>query len=176
MRTSPIRLDEDVRRVLRRDRWSIVVVGVITGFATTVRFGARSDLPAHLVFVLIASVLVVCDVRLMRLPDAFTLPGYPLLAVLLAIPLDAGAYPRALLAMITTSACHLLLALPRGGMGMGDVKVAGLVGLILGWSSWVALARALVPAYLCAALYLFGRRAVARAASGTAIAFEPFLL
>ncbi|MFI1379927.1 hypothetical protein [Embleya sp. NPDC020886] len=48
--------------------------------------------------------------------------------------------------------------------------------MILGWSSWGALVRALVLAYLCAALYLLGRRAVARAASGTAIAFGPFLL
>jgi leader peptidase (prepilin peptidase) / N-methyltransferase len=124
----------------------------------------------------LVSVLVVCDARLLRLPDALTLPAYPLLAALLVVPLDWSAYTRALVAMAGTFVVHFLLALSVGGIGFGDAKAAGLVGLVLGWLSWTTLAQGLAVAYLCAGAYAIVLVASRRAERESVVPFGPFLL
>ncbi|MET7297514.1 A24 family peptidase [Embleya sp. NPDC005575] len=176
MRISPIHLDEDTAGVLRRDLPVIAGTFVLTGGAMVWRVGLQAVLPAFLAFALLASALVVCDARLMRLPDPLTLPGYPLLAALLLIPLDGDAYVRALLAMAAAYALHLVLALCGVGIGLGDAKTAGLVGLVLGWLSWAALVQALVLAYVCVGLYAIGLAVSRRAGRGSVVPFGPFLL
>ncbi|WP_406280857.1 prepilin peptidase [Embleya sp. NBC_00896] len=176
MRISPVHLDEDTAGVLRRDRLVIAAGFALAGGVTVWRIGAHPVLPAFLGFALLASALVVCDARLMRLPDPLTLPSYPLLAALLVIPLDWDAYTRALLAMAATFAAHFLLALFVGGIGLGDAKAAGLVGLVLGWLSWAALAQGLVLAYVCVGLYAIGLAVSRRAQRGSVVPFGPFLL
>jgi leader peptidase (prepilin peptidase)/N-methyltransferase len=71
--------------------------------------------------------------------------------------------------------CALALAHPKG-MGFGDVKLAGLVGAMLGWLSYPAL---LVGAF--AAFLLGGVAGIAVLASGrgtgkTPVPFGPFML
>ncbi|MYW05837.1 prepilin peptidase [Streptomyces sp. SID3343] len=176
MRISPIHLDEDTAGVLRRDR---VVIGA--GFAVGAglfvwRVGVHAVLPALLVFALLAAALVVCDVRLTRLPDPLTLPAYPLLAALLAIPLDGAAYVRALIAAAAMFVGHFLLALFVGGIGLGDAKAAGPVGMVLGWVSWAALVQAMVIAYVCVGVYAIGLAVARRATRGSVVPFGPFLL
>ncbi len=82
------------------------------------------------------------DVR--RLPDSIVLPSY-VVSVLLLMP--AGAVTgewwvatRSLLGMVALWTIYFLLALayPKG-MGFGDVKLAGVLGLYLGWLGWDAL-------------------------------------
>ncbi|MFE2865185.1 prepilin peptidase [Embleya sp. NPDC059259] len=176
MRISPIHLDEDTAGVLRRDLPVIAGAFVLTGGALVWRVGLHAVLPAFLAFALLASALVVCDARLMRLPDPLTLPGYPVLAALLLIPFDRDAYLRALFAMAGAYALHLVLALCGVGIGLGDVKAAGLVGLVLGWTSWAALAQALVLAYVCVGVYATGLAVSRRAGRGSVVPFGPFLL
>ncbi|WP_406292241.1 prepilin peptidase [Embleya sp. NBC_00896] len=161
---------------MRRDRLPIAIGVLIAGSAVVWRLGYRAELPAFLAFTLLACGLVACDARLMRLPNSLTLPGYPVLALLLAIPLDGTAYLRALLAMAVTFTAHVLLALTGGGLGLGDAKAAGLVGLTVGWLSWAALLQAILLAYVSAGLYALGRALVERAARERALAFGPFLL
>ncbi|MEU0935501.1 A24 family peptidase [Embleya sp. NPDC005971] len=176
MRISPIHLDEDTAGVLRHDLPVIAGAFVLTGGALVWRVGLHAVLPAFLAFALLASALVVCDARLMRLPDPLTLPGYPVLAALLLIPFDRDAYLRALFAMAGAYALHLVLALCGVGIGLGDVKAAGLVGLVLGWTSWAALAQALVLAYVCVGVYATGLAVSRRAGRGSVVPFGPFLL
>ncbi|MFI6977962.1 prepilin peptidase [Embleya sp. NPDC050154] len=176
MRISPIHLDADTAGVLRRDRLVIAGAFVLTAGALSWRVGIQAVLPAFLAFVLLASALVVCDARLMRLPDPLTLPGYPVLAALLLAPLDWDAYLRALFAMAAAYALHLVLALCGLGIGLGDAKAAGLVGLVLGWLSWAALVQGLVLAYVCVGLYAIALAATRRAGRGSVVPFGPFLL
>ncbi|GCD97586.1 prepilin peptidase [Embleya hyalina] len=176
MRKSPIHLDADTAGVLRRDRVAITAGFVVYAAALVWRIGAQAVLPALLVFGLLAAALVVCDIRLLRLPDALTLPGYPLLAALLLIPLDGDAYGRGLIAMAAAYLVHLVLALAGVGVGLGDAKAAGLVGLVVGRLSWAALIQALVLAYVAVGLFAVVLAVTRRAGRGGSVPFGPFLL
>jgi len=170
-------LDADTRSVLRRDAPGILLGFALVSAAVLWRLGPRAELPAFLVFTLLACGLVACDARLMRLPNSLIVPGYPTLALLLVIPLDGSTYLRALIAMALMFTAHVLLALTGGGLGLGDVKAAGLVGLMVGWLSWTALLHAVLLAYVSAGLYCLARALADRAAvRGQTLAFGPFLL
>jgi leader peptidase (prepilin peptidase)/N-methyltransferase len=169
-------LDPDTARVLRRDRLLIAALFALTGAVTAWRVGAHAMLPAQLAFTLLACALVVCDVRLTRLPDPLTLPAYPVLAALLLIPLDWSAYTRALIAMSAMFGAHFLLALFVGGFGLGDAKTAGLVGLVTGWWAWAALVQAMLLAYLCLGVYAVVLAVLRRAGRNSVVPFGPFLL
>ena len=106
-------------------------------------------LPALWLLAGISVPLAATDLRTRRLPNALVLPAYP--ALLLALgagavlahtgPKDAGlAAGRALLGAIALAAAFgALHALRPGGLGAGDVKLAGVLGLALGALSWDAV-------------------------------------
>lgn len=173
---TPFPVDEDTAGVLRRDRALIVGAFVVVAGLFGWRLGPTRELPAFIVFALLACALVVCDVRLRRLPNALTLPAYPVLAVLLLLPGERGPYTRALIAMAGMFVVHYTLALFADGIGLGDVKAAGLVGLVAGWLSWGALAQALVAGYVCMAGYAITLLVVRRAKRDTLVPFGPSLL
>ncbi len=103
--------------------------------------GAEPQLPAYLWLAAVGVTLAVIDLETLRLPDRLTLPSYPVGLVLLAIPADWPALGRAVLAAAITGGAAFLLALlaPRGGLGLGDVKLLGVLGLFLGWLGWGVL-------------------------------------
>ena len=138
-------------------------------------------LPAYLYLGLVGLVLAVVDVRVHRLPDALVLPSYPVLAVLLAVAaLVEGTPARLARAVGAGLAVWLLYAvlrrLARGAVGRGDVKLAGLVGLALGWLGWPSVALGLFAATVLAGLWALGLLVTRRAARGDRIAYGPFLL
>ncbi|MGY0236241.1 prepilin peptidase [Longispora urticae] len=101
-------------------------------------------------------VLARVDLAALRLPDALVLPGYPTIALPLALLAPTGA-PRALLA----AACCLLgygLLCAAGGLGFGDVKLGGLLGLATGWVSWRAVAAGVLFALVLGAAHAVTRR------------------
>ncbi len=108
-----------------------------------------------------------------RIPNAITLPGC-LIAIVLGFALDASGEPARLLAGLGAGGAFLLVTLisPRG-MGMGDVKLATMIGLFLG--------AAVIPAVMIALLsgVLVGGAVIARvgvsAGRKTAVPFGPFL-
>lgn len=149
--------------------------------AVTARFGFTAALPAYLYLAATAVALSMIDIDVRRLPNAIVLPSYPVAALLLApaavIGADPGPVIRAGLAMTVLFAGYLALAvLVPGGMGYGDVKLAGLLGLYLGWLGWNAVVvgtfLAFVIGGLIGAVLLLTRRAGRR----TAIPFGPSML
>ena len=102
------------------------------------------QLPAYLYLAAIGVTLAMIDFDVRRLPDSIVLPSY-VVSVLLLMP--AGAVTgdwwvaaRALLGMAALWIIYFVLALAYpNGMGFGDVKLAGLLGLYLGWLGWGAL-------------------------------------
>jgi leader peptidase (prepilin peptidase) / N-methyltransferase len=138
-------------------------------------------LPALLTFTALGIAVGVIDLDTRRLPDALVLPAYPVLAVLLvaaaAVRDDWWAAARAGLGALALFAFFFALALisPRG-MGFGDVKLAGVIGLVLGYLSWSAL---LLGGF--AGFFLGAVVGVAMLASGagtrmTALPFGPFMV
>ena len=105
------------------------------------RIGLDWALPAFLLFAWLLLVVAVIDLDTRRIPNRLTYPLTPaLLALLVAAALldrAPGGALRALLGGLAAFALLLALALinPRG-MGMGDVKLAGFIGLGLGYLGW----------------------------------------
>ncbi|WP_370514099.1 A24 family peptidase [Cellulomonas sp. JZ18] len=111
-------------------------------------------LPAVAYLVAIGVALALIDLDTHRLPDAIVLPSYVVVAVLLAVAAagtgDWGALLRAVVggAALWTSYFLLVLVYPRG-MGFGDVKLAGVLGMYLGWVGWGALLVGAFAAFVC---------------------------
>jgi leader peptidase (prepilin peptidase) / N-methyltransferase len=126
-------------------RYPIAEIGTAVLFAAvTMRFGLTAELPAYLYLAAIGVSLVVIDFDMRRLPDSMLLPSY-IVTVVLLMPAGAAAADwytavRAIGGMLALLALYFALAMAYpNGLGFGDVKLAGLVGLYLGWLSWNAL-------------------------------------
>ena len=126
--------------------WLTALLGAVTFGTLTWALGPVPVLPAFLVVAALGVLLGAIDVACHRLPDPVVALG-----VGLAIPLLGLAGPhllvRAGLGALTMAGGYLLLALlPGANLGFGDVKLAGLLGLLLGWLGWPAvLLGALLP-------------------------------
>jgi leader peptidase (prepilin peptidase)/N-methyltransferase len=119
--------------------------------------------------------LVAIDLREHRLPNAIVLPGYPVAALgLVGEWIRTGQPPVVALVAGAASIVFLLALSLGGGMGMGDVKLAGVLGFAAGL---VGVTPAVVSPL--AAFTLGGVAALvvaARRGGGARIPFGPFLL
>jgi leader peptidase (prepilin peptidase) / N-methyltransferase len=132
---------------------------------------ASIALSVGLILIVIPAALIDLEYRI--IPNRLTLLG-AVLALALGTALDPAGEPARLIAGAAAGGFLLLAALAYpGGMGMGDVKLAGVMGLFLG----AAVAPAILIALLAGVLYglLVAARAGARAARKTAVPFGPFL-
>ena len=64
----------------------------------------------------------------------------------------------------------------RGGMGFGDVKLAGVIGLFLGWLGWGPLAVGAFSAFLLGGLFSLVLVMTRGATGRTAIPFGPWMI
>ncbi len=156
------------------------LTGVLFG-AVALVLGISWEVPAYLYLTGLGVALAFIDLDTKRLPNALTLPAYPVTALLLLIPavLDDmwSAYTRALLGGLALFAFYLVLALLYpAGMGLGDVKLAGVLGMGLAWFGWGALLVGAFLAFLLGGLVGIGLMAARRARRGTTIPFGPFMV
>lgn len=147
----------------------------------TWHLGLVAALPSFLALAVVGVALADIDLRLHRLPNALTLPMYPASLVLLAIAAawDGAwdAYGRAVIGMLVALLVYAGLAWFRpDAMGLGDVKLSGVLGLHLAWLGWGALVIGLFAAFALGAVVGVALMAVRRAGRRTAIPFGPFML
>jgi leader peptidase (prepilin peptidase) / N-methyltransferase len=148
--------------------------------AVGVRFGASWALPAYLLFVAVAVVLAGIDLDTMTLPRRIIYGSGVAAVVLLAVAAVATGEPSRLTgaaigaggALLFFLALHLIA--PRG-MGFGDVRLAGLIGLHLGWLGLLEVPTGLFLGFGLGAVFGLGFLAYQRAALRTQIPFGPFL-
>jgi leader peptidase (prepilin peptidase)/N-methyltransferase len=176
-----------MRRVVATESGSVVnpaLVTVATGAlsaAAAWRFGASWELPVYLYFAIVSVPLAIIDLRTHRLPNPLTLSAYPIVLIGLALPsiIDGrwGDFGRGLLAGLAALAVFALLhVINPSGMGLGDVKLAGSMGALLGWLSWSSLIVGLFLGFALAAIVGLALLATGRAGRKSAMPFGPFML
>jgi leader peptidase (prepilin peptidase)/N-methyltransferase len=137
--------------------------------------------PAFVVVAVAGAALGVVDARTHRLPDAVTLPATVAVALLLGLAAvadgDAGRCARAAAGAVVLGVAYLLLHLVnRRGLGLGDVKLAVLLGLPAGWAGWDVVWWAGVLPFLLGGLAALALVLARRASRHTALAFGPWML
>ena len=138
-------------------------------------------LAAFLYLAAVSVALAMIDLDTQTLPNRILLPVYPVGAVLLtAAALVAGEPGRLLSALIGAAALfglYLALALiSPGGMGLGDVKLAGVLGLYLGWLGYAPLIVGAFGAFLLGGLFGIGLLVTRKAGRRSSIPFGPWML
>jgi len=138
-------------------------------------------LVAFLYLAAISVALALIDIDTHRLPNRILLPAYCVAPVLLgAAALLAGEPERLFGALVGGAALfglYLALALIRpGGMGMGDVKLAGVLGCYLGFLGWGALFVGAFAAFLLGGVFSVLLLALRRVGRGGSIPFGPWML
>lgn len=159
-------------------------VAVLTGvlFAlTTWRIGLAWELPAFLFLAAAAVLLTVVDVQHRVLPNRVVLPSIAVGAVLLTVAAagtgEWSALLRAGVAAGVLFVVFLFLALisPRS-LGMGDVKLAALLGLYLGWVGWGAVVLGAAAGFIVQALLALALLAGRRIGLRAELPFGPAML
>lgn len=151
--------------------------------ATSVSVAVAGGL-ALLAFLYLSAIslaLALIDLDVHRLPNVIVLPAYVVGAVLLGassvIAGDLGALARAGIGAVALGGVYLILAVARpGGMGFGDVKLAGVLGLFLGWLGWDALAVGALAGFILGGLFGVILVLARRATGKTGVPFGPWML
>ena len=139
------------------------------------------ELAAYLWLAAVSVALALIDIETHRLPDRIVLPALIAVTVLLAAAAAVeGDWARLLRAIVGGAGLflfYLVLALVRpGGMGMGDVKLAAVLGVALGWAGWGALAVGAFAAFVLGGLFGVALLASRRVRRGAGIPFGPWML
>jgi leader peptidase (prepilin peptidase)/N-methyltransferase len=161
-----------------------LVLELVTAAVLALLLWRFAGLPEAAAFALIGALgvaLAAIDIAVKRLPDALTLPLYPGLIALFGLATVFNGQPanllRALLGGVALGGGYLVLAIVSGGQfGLGDVKLAGGLGIALGWLGWPTLiigaALGLVLQGLASLVLLAARRITLK----HAISLGPFML
>ena len=144
---------------------------LVLAAATFVRLGLNVDAAAWAVAQVTLVVLAAHDLVTRRLPNAITIP-VALLAVGARAAFERSALDEVILAGLVAFGAFLVLSLLlRSGLGMGDVKLAGMLGFLLGSAVVPALLIGVFAGGIAAAALMAGARATRR----TYIAYGPYL-
>ncbi|MDR7113312.1 leader peptidase (prepilin peptidase)/N-methyltransferase [Microbacterium trichothecenolyticum] len=136
---------------------------------------------AFLYFAAISIVLTLIDLETHRLPNSIVLPSYLVSGLLFTVAAwltgEWGLLLGAGVGMAVLYLFYFLLRAARpGGMGGGDVKLAGVIGIYLGWLGWGALAVGAFAAFLYGGVFGIALMLLRRAGRKTAIPFGPWMI
>lgn len=165
-------------------RYPFVELGTAALFAAlTVRLGHAGlpALPAYLYFAAAGVALALIDINCHRLPDVIVLPAYPIILTLLGVAAliqrDGAAMERAVISAAGLFGGYFLLAFAYpAGMGFGDVKLAGVIGAVLGYLSWGTLAVGAFAGFALGSIFAVALMATRRVTRKSAVAFGPFMI
>ena len=161
-------------------RYPLVEAGTALLFvAVALRFGFDLRILAYLYLAGLAITLALIDVDVKRLPDVITLPSYGVGLVLLGVASLHHPHPllRAVLGAVAMFAVYFAICFAYpAGMGFGDVKLSGVLGLYtayLGWDVWGA---GLLLGFFLGGFFGIGVVLLKRGGRKTALPFGPFMI
>jgi leader peptidase (prepilin peptidase)/N-methyltransferase len=135
--------------------------------------GANENVWLGLAFVLLLVPVTVIDIYFRIIPNKLMILGTVVALAILALT-RPGDIPEHLIAAVAAGGFLLVAAIAYpGGMGMGDVKLAFVMGLFLGRDVGVAMLAGLLAGSLIGAAVM-ARKGVKQGRK-TAIPFGPFL-
>lgn len=114
-------------------------------------------LPALWYLAAVSISLAIIDIDVMRLPNQIVLPSYIVSFFLIAIHLIAVGHESDIWrvvggALICFGMYFSIMLIKPGAMGYGDVKMMGVLGMYLGWSSWSSIYAGLMLGAIIGAL------------------------
>jgi len=157
-----------------------VACGVLFG-ATAAILGWSWLLPAYLWFAALTLTLGIIDLDVKRIPNRVLYPGTGVAVVLVVVgglvEGSGGAVVRALAGGAAYFSALLVVALvARGGFGMGDVKLAFLLGVFAAYRSWGSLVVAVFGGFVLGGLAAIVLLVARRAGRRDLIPFGPALV
>ncbi|SNR77942.1 prepilin peptidase [Blastococcus mobilis] len=158
---------------------TVLVAALVTG---AVLLGGFRPATVGLAWVAAAGVVLgAVDLASHRLPDRVTYPAYAVCsAALLADAAVHGTWTALVRALVAAAAAFAVAAgtaaITPDGLGFGDVKLLGLLGLVLGWFGWGVLLAGIFLGLLTGTLTSVVLVALRRAGWRTALPFGPPLL
>ncbi len=164
--------------------FALVALGFApAAFAATTSAGAVAAVLVMVAFLYLAAItiaLALIDLDVHKLPNVIVIPAYVVSAALFgAASILSGDYGPLLgsgIAMAGLFLFYLVMALVYpGGMGLGDVKLAGVLGIYLGWAGWGAVAVGAFSAFLLAGVFSIILLATKRAGRKSGIPFGPWM-
>jgi leader peptidase (prepilin peptidase)/N-methyltransferase len=161
--------------------WVLVTLTGLGGVGAAVTADNVAELLGYSLLAVFLAVLVVVDLAVFRLPDAIVAPLYlalfGCLTVAAAMEGDWGRLGRAAAAAGIITLGYLVLALiAPANLGLGDVKLAGLIGAFLGWLGWSHALVGTLAAFVLAGVFALLLVVAKRAHRHTAFAFGPWMV
>lgn len=175
------KLLKNPRQLSTRARVAVAAVTALLFAVTAAAFGASWHLPVYCVFAAVAVALGTVDVIEKRLPNVVLYPSLAGIVVLLAatslVTGEWAAFLGAVGAGAGLFALYFLLAVASpSGIGMGDVKLAALVGLMLGYLGWTPVLVGATAGFLIGGLTSLFALLSGRASLKTRLPFGPAML
>jgi leader peptidase (prepilin peptidase) / N-methyltransferase len=150
-------------------------LAALLALGAVVAVGPRPALVALLWLAVVTPRLVAVDIAEHRLPDRLVLPGWPVALAAALLEGVAGGTPALVAAAAGVGYGALLLLLHlAGGMGLGDVKLAPVLGLTAAAASPAAAVASPVLAFLAGGVLAVG--VLLRDGAGASIPFGPAML
>lgn len=171
-------------RDLRPTTLRVVLTALLAAglFAGAVALGGPRPATVALLWAAGAAVVLgSVDLLVHRLPDRVTYPAAAVCAAALLVDAGTtGGWPDLLRAVLAAAAAFggavVLALLAPDGLGFGDVKLLGLLGLLLGWFGWEVLLAGVLLGLLVGAGVSLVLLATRRAGWRSAVPFGPPLL
>ncbi|WP_088289305.1 A24 family peptidase [Kineosporia sp. A_224] len=163
-------------------RYPLVEAGTAVAFALVGWWlGWVAVLPAFLFLAAISIALALIDIDTFRLPYVIVARSYPVAAVLLGAASLAARDTSSVVRMLAGGAVlwlfyRLLHAVYPQGMGYGDVRLAGVLGMYLGWLGWSELVTGAFFAFLVGGLAGIAIMVVGRGSLKTQIPYGPYMI